>query len=211
MRTSETLNELFTAMCKAQGEMKPALCTNSNTRFTKKTTNGDSKNVFADHGDVWASIRVPLTSNGLCVFQEAVTTPEGVAINTRICHCSGQWIEHGPFVVPVAKRDAHSVGSATTYAKRNALVAAIGVVTADHDDDGNIATDASISLINSADLRTLDSLLVNIPEYRKILEKKLKDDKGITCLSQIPASLAPAILKKASDVNARTVGITGCL
>jgi hypothetical protein len=39
----------------------------------------------------------------------------------------------------LAKRDAHGVGSATSYAKRYALSAAVGIVS--DDDDGNAATE----------------------------------------------------------------------
>jgi len=71
--------------------------------------------------------------------QEATTSQEGVSVVTRVLHSSGQWIEFGPFTIPLGKKDAQSVGSACSYAKRYALSAALAI-SAEKDDDGNRAT-----------------------------------------------------------------------
>lgn len=135
MTTSEQINELADALAKAQATIKPAL---------KDATNPHFKSKYADLTAVWEVIRGPLSSNGIAAVQEAVTMDDGVAVMTRLIHKSGQWIEFGPLTVPAMKRDAHGVGSATSYAKRYALSAAVGVV-ADEDDDGNAAAKSSNS------------------------------------------------------------------
>jgi len=76
-------------------------------------------------------------SHGIAIVQDVQMGGDGVAVSTRLLHTSGQWLEVGPLVVPVGKRDAHGVGSATTYAKRYALQAAL--LMASEDDDGNAA------------------------------------------------------------------------
>jgi hypothetical protein len=128
MRTSETTAKIYAAMARAQGATTHAIKDNTNPAFRSK---------YADmtaHVDV---IRPVAAAEKLSVFQELTTTPEGVAVTTRIAHESGEWIEFGPFVVPVGKHDAHGVGSASSYARRYALSAAWGTVA--DDDDGNAA------------------------------------------------------------------------
>lgn len=127
MKTSEAINELATAMAKAQADMKPAIKDMTNPAFRSK---------YADLASVWDACRVPLTSNGLTVWQDLSTVESGVSVLTRLTHTSGQWAEFGPLIVPLGKHDAHGVGSASTYGKRFALCAAVGVV-AEEDDDGN--------------------------------------------------------------------------
>ena len=126
MKTSEQIDKLAEAMAKAQGELKPALKDSVNPAFRSK---------YADLTSVWDACRGPLTTQGLVVWQDVTTEPEGIAVTTRIAHTSGQWVEFGPLTVPLMKHDAHGVGSATSYAKRYALSAAVGVVS-DDDDDG---------------------------------------------------------------------------
>lgn len=130
MKTSEQINEVATALAKAQAAMQPAIKDAINPAFRSK---------YADLTAVWEACRKPLTSNGIATMQDVETTADGIAVTTRLVHTSGQWIEFGPLVVPLAKRDAHGVGSATSYAKRYALSAAVGIVS--DDDDGNAATD----------------------------------------------------------------------
>lgn len=130
MKTSEQINEIAKAMAIAQNEMKPAVKDSLNPHFKSKYSNIES---------VWEAIRLPMTVNGLTVWQDVTTEERSVAITTRIVHVSGQWVEFGPLSVPMSKLDAHGVGSATSYARRYALCAAVGVVSGDEDDDGNLA------------------------------------------------------------------------
>lgn len=130
MKTSESINEIAKALASVQGTMRPAL---------KDSVNPFFKSNYANIASVWAAIREPLHKNEVCVLQEAITTDRGVSVLTRLIHSSGQWIEHGPFEIGLQKKDAHSLGSATSYAKRYSLFAALGIVSGDDDDDGNIA------------------------------------------------------------------------
>lgn len=130
MKNSETINELATAMSKAQAQMKPALKDSINPHFKSK---------FSNLTSVWESMRIPFTSNGLTVWQDITTCDKTVSVTTKVVHSSGQWVEFGPLTIPLAKFDAQGVGSATSYAKRYALCAALGIVS-DDDDDGEAAT-----------------------------------------------------------------------
>lgn len=129
MTTSEQIQDIAAALSKAQGAMKPAIKDASNPHFKSK---------YADLAANVEAAREPMSANGLSVVQEAVTVQGGVAVTTRLLHSSGQWIQFEPLTIPTAKSDAHGVGSATTYARRYALGAVLGLVA--EDDDGNAAT-----------------------------------------------------------------------
>jgi len=126
MKTSEYVNELAKAMADAQNKMKPALKDGMNPHYKSKYTSIAS---------VWESLREPMTSNGLTVWQDVKTHEKGVSIETRIVHASGQWVEFGPLNMPILKTDAQDFGKGISYAKRYALCAAIGVVSSEDDDD----------------------------------------------------------------------------
>jgi hypothetical protein len=128
MTTSEQINEIATAMAKAQAAMKPAVKDANNPAFKSK---------YADLASVWDACRGPLSANGVAVVQDVTLQGDKIAVTTRLVHSSGQWMEFGPLPVPSMKQDAHGVGSATSYARRYGLSAAVGIVA--DDDDGNAA------------------------------------------------------------------------
>jgi hypothetical protein len=128
VQTSEQINEIAAALSKAQGAMKPAV---------KDATNPHFRSKYADLAANVEAAREPMAANGLSAIQQPVTVDGGVAVTTRLLHSSGQWIEFEPLTVPFSKADAHGIGSATTYARRYALGAALGLVA--EDDDGNTA------------------------------------------------------------------------
>lgn len=131
MKTSEQINELATALSKAQGEIRGAKKDSENPFFKSK---------YSDLASVWEAIRVPFSDNGLSVIQATEPTEaEEVIVTTRIMHASGQWYEFTT-TIPVSKSDAQGYGSALTYCRRYGLAAAAGV--AQIDDDGNAAAAA---------------------------------------------------------------------
>lgn len=136
MKTSEMIQDLSKAMSLMQGQIKPAIRDCVNSHFKSKYANIES---------VWEAIRDPMTANGLTVWQDLTTEEKSVSVTTRVVHSSGQWVEFGPLKVPLSKMDAHGVGSASSYAKRYSLCAALGVVSGDEDDDANAAVSKSKS------------------------------------------------------------------
>lgn len=191
MRTSDQINELAAASAKAQATMQPAL---------KDMVNPAYKSKYADLASVWDACRKPLTDNGLTIWQD-VTTAEGVngiSVTTRLVHSSGQWVEFGPLIVPLAKHDAHGVGSATSYAKRYALAAAIGV-TAEIDDDGNAAvskpngaSNGATEYINEKQAADLRALISEVGETEDRFIKWAR----IQTLEKLPASSFANAVKK---------------
>lgn len=129
MKASEQLDQVAAALAKAQGEMTHASFDAVNPAFKSK---------YATLSSVIDAIRAALASNGIAWMQSIVNTENGICAITRLIHSSGQWIESVGPEVPLDKRNAHGVASATTYAKRFGLSLAVGIA-ADTDDDGNAA------------------------------------------------------------------------
>lgn len=124
MDTSETINELATALAKAQGVMGGALKDAANPFFKSK---------YADLESVWSACRKALSDNALAVMQTTDWVPEqGVRIITTLVHSSGQWMRG---VLPILAKDQtpQGTGSAITYARRYALAAMVGVYQTDDD------------------------------------------------------------------------------
>lgn len=132
MNKSDNINELATALAKAQGAMRFAIKDANNPFFKSK---------YADLSSVVEAIREALSGNGLSYMQHLHPSEKHeVCVETVLLHASGQWVSCGTLTVPVSKHDAQGFGSALTYARRYSLSAAVGVVA--DDDDGNAAAAA---------------------------------------------------------------------
>ena len=128
MKTSETINELATALAKAQAVM-------GNAHFNRQNPHFKSK--FADLASVRDTITPALTTNGISVVQMTSVGNESVIVHTRLMHSSGQWIESEyPIINDPGKPQA--MGSALSYARRYSL-SAICNIASEEDDDGNEA------------------------------------------------------------------------
>ena len=128
MQRSEQINELAAALAKAQGEIKGAVKDSDNPFFKSK---------YADLASVWDSCRAALCKNGLSVAQcpHSETDEQGkyhLFIDTLLMHSSGQWLEQS-FEIPLVKLDPQALGAATSYGRRYALAAMVGIYQEDAD------------------------------------------------------------------------------
>jgi hypothetical protein len=128
MEMSVDINELSTALAKAQGAMAGA---------KKDTKNEFFKSKYADLSSVWDACRQALSVNGLSVIQTTGNAPDHIVIETQLNHASGQWIR-GSITMKPTKTDPQGILSCITYARRASLSAMVGV--APEDDDGNAAS-----------------------------------------------------------------------
>lgn len=131
IQTSPELQNLFTALAKAQGEMKPAPKNSLNPAFARGASKGSK---YADLADCMESVRPHLSKHGLCLSQMY----GGPTIVTLLGHESGQWIRSQIPIPHFEELNPQQVGSATTYLRRYSL-GIVGLVT-DEDDDGNAAS-----------------------------------------------------------------------
>lgn len=127
MKTSEQLNELFSALSKAQESIKNAQKEGYNPMFRSNYTTVTS---------VLDAVR-PAYIMGISIMQ----MPESDKLITRVGHSSGQWLEiETPLFIgePKGMSKMQAYGNAVTYARRYALVSLFGIGQEDNDgNDGN--------------------------------------------------------------------------
>lgn len=128
MNTSEAINEVATALAKAQAEIQnPA----------KESENPHFKSRYADLSSGLNAVRPSLAANGIAIIQSTGMEGDIMTLETRLVHTSGQWVGS---IYPVCRfpTKQQEAGSALTYARRYALFALVGI--AGEDDDGNEAS-----------------------------------------------------------------------
>lgn len=126
MNHSETLTKISAAMVAMQGKLKTLSKDADNPYFHSKYTPLDA---------IWEEIRPILSESGLSVIQ----FPSQTGLETIILHESGEWISCDS-KWDIDASNPQKIGSAITYMRRYGLSAALGIVSGDDDDDGNVAT-----------------------------------------------------------------------
>ncbi len=128
METSDDIMAIAKVLPKAQADMGEVFKTANNPAFKSK---------YADLAAVVEAVVPALNKHGITLLQPISFDGDLVHVGTVLLHESGQWIRcvHS---IPLSKRDAHGIGSATTYGRRQGLSAMAGV--APEDDDGNAAS-----------------------------------------------------------------------
>ena len=129
MNKSETIGKLAAALVKVSVHL-------TNPPFD--STNPHFKNKYASLAGTRDHLNERLTQFGLAVTQLVGSGERGPVVETVLIHESGEWISER-LEMPASKQDAQGWGSATTYARRYALMGICGVV-GDVDDDGNEAS-----------------------------------------------------------------------
>ena len=129
MDSSAEIDALAKALSKAQGEFESV---------PKDAENPFFHSSYAALPAVVKAAAPILAQNGLSVVQSIGFFQENDTLTTRLMHESGQWIED-MMRLYLTKKDSQGMGSATTYARRYAYMAILGLV-ADDDDDGNAAS-----------------------------------------------------------------------
>jgi hypothetical protein len=130
MTHSESINEISTALAKAQGAIEGAVKGKDNPHFRSK---------YADLGAVWDACREHLSKNGIAVVQPVGHSADGTLCTiTRLTHSSGQWMQDDGIPLLLSKQDMQGLGSALTYSRRYGLMSMVGI--APEDDDGNAAS-----------------------------------------------------------------------
>ena len=129
---SETIGKLASALAKAQSQM---------TMVEGKSTNPFFNSKYASLATVLEVAMPALNANEIALVQgnRWDTTNNGFYITSMLMHSSGEWIK-SEIRMPIAKKDAHGVGAATTYGRRYLLSSMVGVAQADDDGNGAIKT-----------------------------------------------------------------------
>ena len=148
MEQSESINELTSALAKAQSEIRNP---------SKNTKNTFFKNEYADLTSVLGCIRPVASANGLSFIQSVEAYNGNVAVSSQISHVSGQWVKQVASVeLPKSsKNPIQDLGSIATYLKRY-QAQSMWAVCADEDTD---AQDLGIEDISEEKVAHLDAML----------------------------------------------------
>jgi hypothetical protein len=138
MNMSPHINELITALAKAQGKIQPAI---------KDKYNPHYKSHYADLESIWAACRLPLSEQGLAVIQTIETNEKDLVLVTTLAHSSGQWMRSDMPII-TQKMDPQGIGSALSYYRRYSLASIAGIVTEDDDAESNYAPSPKNSSVN---------------------------------------------------------------
>lgn len=140
---SQAINELASALAKAQTQFKPI--------HTSKTVNvrtKDGRNYtysYAELSVTLNAVREALSQNGLSIVQFTDPGNESVAeLATRLMHASGQFIETR---LPLDLRGSpQEVGSRLTYLRRYSINSLLCLATDDDSDDSAAVSAQSIEI-----------------------------------------------------------------
>lgn len=143
MNKSEQINELASALNKAQAEMGGAVKDSSNPFFKSK---------YADLASVIEACKEELTKHGLSISQLVTSDEQGKSyVETVLLHSSGQWIA-SKMLLHLAKTDMQGLGSAISYARRYSLQAILNIPAVDDDGESAVERHPSANLGQSTEL-----------------------------------------------------------
>ena len=140
------MKSLFAALAKAQSEFKPI----------KKDQKGYNYK-YADINSILEVIRPILSKHEIAIVQMPIFDNDRLVLQTLMAHSSGESIEFKtPILLEESKgmNKAQSFGSATSYARRYALVSCLSLEMEDDDGRGAGTYKPSISM-NSPSASTI--------------------------------------------------------
>ena len=123
MKTSESITKIMPAIIAAQSNIKHAQKDASNSHF---------KNNYATLESVIDATKDELLKQKIIVIQAHTASNSLV---TTLAHESGEFIQSEMSLI-MSKQDMQQLGSATTYARRYAIVSMLNISQEDDDGDG---------------------------------------------------------------------------
>jgi hypothetical protein len=187
---SENINELASALAKAQAVMKPALKDKKNPHF---------KNLYASLNSVIEASKDALSVNGLSVSQQITEINDKTFLVATLMHSSGQYIR-SYLAIKSDISTPQKLGSCLTYYRRYSLSALIGIDADECDDDGNEASKPQTKVAQPMTQiqKISDAHLVDITEWvgdDEEWREKILGAYRVKTLSELPDG-AHAIIKK---------------
>lgn len=168
MKTSEQINEIATALAKAQGEIQNPAKDKDNPFFKSK---------YADLAEVLNVIRPAFSQHGLALIQTPFTAENGnIGVTTMIVHASGQWMSGSIDIPAQGKNLAQESGSCISYLRRYSASAFAGV--AQEDLDSNLGKNNTAPVVN---LKGKQVITFDQVETLKKMIKSTSTDEGAFC------------------------------
>lgn len=157
------MQQIATALVKAQKAFAPALKTATNPHFRSK---------YVDLAGCIEAVIDALNANGIALVQRTHQDDTGVTVETLLIHESGETISGGLLHMPATKSDPQGFASALTYARRYSIMAACCI--AGEDDDGNAASKPAPrprpALVESRPAKTLEEIALLLTAAKTITE-----------------------------------------
>jgi len=169
MEKSEAINEIFANLSKAQGKIKPAKL---------DCFNPFHKSKYASLESVQNAYKDALSEHGLSVIQLVEGAENNrYVIKTVLGHTSGQWISN-TFPLILSKEDMQGLGSAISYARRQAISAMLGIVDGE-DDQGTGAARTEANKAYSKKVEETKAAIASAPPIKEdIYVKAQKSPNG---------------------------------
>jgi hypothetical protein len=168
MKTSEQINEIATALSKAQGIIQNPAKDKDNPFFKTK---------YADLAEVLSVIRSAFPENGLALIQTPFTADNGnIGVTTLVTHSSGQWMSDSIDIPAQGKNMAQESGSVITYLRRYSAAAFAGV--AQEDNDGNLGKGKADNTAPIVNLKDKQVITFDQVEQIKAMIKSTGTDAG---------------------------------
>lgn len=147
---------------------------------------------YASIEDVVRATRPALATHGLVALTPLTNVNGQPAVEVHLVHTSGEQLVLGPFPFD-AGRDPQATGSAVTYMRRYALLAALGMAAGD-DDDGAKASESARRPAQRDDAPS---------EAQVTWAKKLAYDLG-----DAAPTVVPSIVEEVTGRQAKLVDLT---
>lgn len=170
---------------------------------------------YADLGDIMRAIGPRLAACGLAVTFDTTERGETLDVTCHVHHVAGHsFAAHFPVPIDRTTRmnGAQQVGSALTYGRRYALTAALGIVTADDDDDAQSIPAAPVpppaptgapqpgrqteAPITSDQHRLLEARITQLGLERDRVKAWVLRAWGVQRLTEIPATRLQTLLDR---------------
>ena len=158
MKTSEQINELATALAKAQGEMRNPE-KNKTANIPTKAGGKYSYN-YADLPSTFDCVRSVLSSNGIAHVASTAFVGSNYTLFSRLVHTSGQWIE-AEWPLPSGD-DPKILAASITYGTRYLFNSLVGI-SGDDDTDSTPESSESVYAPRAVQNASRDT----IPQERK--------------------------------------------
>jgi hypothetical protein len=147
MSEAMPLSQIATALAKAQGEFEPIKRDKTVTVAMK--AGGRYTFSYAPLESILHAVTPALSANGLALTQALVVVDSKDFVETTLRHASGELLANR---IPLFVRDdgPQAYGSALTYARRYCVTLLL-CVSADDDEDGNVAEDQEATFSKPSD------------------------------------------------------------
>ena len=184
------------AMTKFKSECPAVLGKDATVDFP--TSKGRTRYTHATLGGIVSTITPMLSQNGLSISWETTQGNNMVSVTCHITHCLG----HRESTTLVGPRDEsgnknmiQAVGSAVTYLQRYTLLSALGLATADQDNDGGAGERKPVAMpkettkkptthdgatISDKQAKRLFAIATNANVEQDALKQHLVDEYGIS-------------------------------